>query len=474
MTKWIRWALALGLCLALAVCGAMAAEADSGITVQLDGQPLTFTDAVPQVRNQRTYLPFRAVFEAMGAEVSYEGNVITAVRGDRVLTMTIGSTEYTVADKGVAQSLQMDVAPYVDTATWRTYVPVRFAAQAFGCVVGWDQARSTAIIIDAEKLAEEAKAGKSFTYLEQIDNLGGQYAHGLWNVTVTFDGDASMLGASVLTMGGAAKGVMADSSQVDMTMHMQLDMDGLIAIVSPLGGQRLTAEDQAMLDALKTDGADVAIRGDITTGTLYMNMDMGALGTKAGVEADAWYEMDMATLTKQTGISWTDLMSQNQDSSLLNTMLTYLRGTEPTDSTTAYTDFQSDADALFAAFADQGFESKDGAYVAKYTTPDGNMALALTLTMDGDQAAAYAMDMTVNNATITEDGASASITTSTSMTSGGGMKVNIGVNGNGLFTMNLVMDGSFTPGTTAPVVAPPAGAKLLPFTNLTSQNEVAA
>ncbi len=128
MKKLIRWAICLGLCLALVVCGAMAAE--SSIKVQLDGQDLTFTDAVPQVKDQRTFLPFRAVFEAMGAEVDNEGNTITAVRGDKTLVMTIGSTEATVTEKGVAAPITMDVAPYVDASTWRTYVPVRFAAQA--------------------------------------------------------------------------------------------------------------------------------------------------------------------------------------------------------------------------------------------------------------------------------------------------------------------------------------------------------
>ena len=56
-------AAALALSLSLP---ALAAE-EPAIQVQLDGQNLTFTDAVPQVKDQRTFLPFRAVFEAMGA-----------------------------------------------------------------------------------------------------------------------------------------------------------------------------------------------------------------------------------------------------------------------------------------------------------------------------------------------------------------------------------------------------------------------
>ncbi len=178
MKKFARWALAVGLCLTLLVCGALAAGA-ADIAVQLDGQDLTFTDAVPQVKDQRTFLPFRAVFEAMGAQVDYEGSVITAVRGDKSLTMTLGSTQATVVKNGVTTSITMDVAPYVDHSTWRTYVPVRFAAQAFDCVVGWDGETRTAIVIDAEKLVDTAMEGKSFTYLEKLTAMSEKYNQGI-------------------------------------------------------------------------------------------------------------------------------------------------------------------------------------------------------------------------------------------------------------------------------------------------------
>ena len=221
MKKFIRWWACLGLCLGLLVCGALAAEGD--ISVQLDGAPLAFTDAVPQVKDQRTFLPFRAVFEAMGAEVDNEGNVITAVRGDKTLTMTIGSTEATVTENGVTRSITMDVAPYVvSTPAWRTYVPVRFAAQAFDCAVGWDQAAQTAVIVDTEKLVTEAMAGKSYTYLEQLAALGEKYKKGLWDMDASFDMDMSMLTMPMMTMDGEVKGVMADNAQMDMTMNMKM------------------------------------------------------------------------------------------------------------------------------------------------------------------------------------------------------------------------------------------------------------
>ena len=80
MKRLTRWAAALGMT-ALLLCGSAFAAGEQTIAVQLNGEDLTFTDAVPQVKDQRTFLPFRAVFEAMGAEVSNEGNVIRQAGG---------------------------------------------------------------------------------------------------------------------------------------------------------------------------------------------------------------------------------------------------------------------------------------------------------------------------------------------------------------------------------------------------------
>ena len=77
MKHTLKRVLAMGTALVLTLglsTAALAAEgeelpvspapaAEQTIAVQLDGQNLTFTDAVPQVKDQRTFLPFRAVFE---------------------------------------------------------------------------------------------------------------------------------------------------------------------------------------------------------------------------------------------------------------------------------------------------------------------------------------------------------------------------------------------------------------------------
>ena len=74
MRRFCKRALAVLTAAAMLSAGssALAAEGDAGISVQLDGQTLTFSDAAPEARDGRTFLPVRAVFEAMGAQVSYD------------------------------------------------------------------------------------------------------------------------------------------------------------------------------------------------------------------------------------------------------------------------------------------------------------------------------------------------------------------------------------------------------------------
>ena len=64
--------------LALLLCFVLAMPVIAAPDVLLDGEPLYFTDAAPTIVNGRTLIPLRAIFEAMGAEVSWDQNTNTA------------------------------------------------------------------------------------------------------------------------------------------------------------------------------------------------------------------------------------------------------------------------------------------------------------------------------------------------------------------------------------------------------------
>jgi len=102
-------------------------------------------DAAPMIQNDRTYVPFRALAEAFGAEVAYDEatQAVTAELNGVTVVMTIGSATYTV--NGTEKT--MDVAPFISGS--RTMIPVRFAAEAFGIKVipTYDQNGATADIL---------------------------------------------------------------------------------------------------------------------------------------------------------------------------------------------------------------------------------------------------------------------------------------------------------------------------------------
>ena len=102
-------------------------------------------DAAPTVQDSRTYVPFRALAEAFGAEVAYDETTqaVTAELNGVTVVMTIGSATYTVNN----EEQIMDVAPFINGS--RTMVPVRFVAEAFGIKVipTYDQDGATADIL---------------------------------------------------------------------------------------------------------------------------------------------------------------------------------------------------------------------------------------------------------------------------------------------------------------------------------------
>jgi peptidoglycan-N-acetylglucosamine deacetylase len=111
------------------------------VTIRVDGQKLNL--AVPaRVINGRTLAHVRAIAEALGATVEWEGTTqkVTIRKGGTTIEMTIGSTTAYVN----GQPTTLDVAPYLVES--RTQVPVRFIAETLGAAVGWDQESRTVLI----------------------------------------------------------------------------------------------------------------------------------------------------------------------------------------------------------------------------------------------------------------------------------------------------------------------------------------
>lgn len=132
----------LVLAVILAIFSSVTVSAKSAdISVYLEGNEIDF-DVKPQTVNGRTMVPVRAIFEAMGASVTWDKDTKTvkSVKGNTTVKMTLNSTTEYI--DGIAY--KMDVPPIIING--RTLVPARYVAEAFGYFVSWDQKTKKVLI----------------------------------------------------------------------------------------------------------------------------------------------------------------------------------------------------------------------------------------------------------------------------------------------------------------------------------------
>ena len=115
--------------------------APSAISVTVNGKAVVWTDVEPFIdANDRTMVPLRAVADAMGLEVSWDGDARVAgfSKGDKAIYFPIDSS---TAQTSAGGSVKMDTAAVI--VNDRTYAPIRYLAEYFGYEVGWDGATKT-------------------------------------------------------------------------------------------------------------------------------------------------------------------------------------------------------------------------------------------------------------------------------------------------------------------------------------------
>ena len=109
------------------------AKEDGEITVKIDGVEVVFPDQKPILHNDRTMVPMRAIFEALGADVAWDNDTNTAMakRGDIYILIQIDNTKLVKNN----ETVELDVPAML--VNDRTLVPVRAISEAFECKVDW-------------------------------------------------------------------------------------------------------------------------------------------------------------------------------------------------------------------------------------------------------------------------------------------------------------------------------------------------
>lgn len=123
-------------------------SANDDIRVYKDGQGLSF-DVPPQIIEDYTFVPMRAVFEAFDMTVVWDGDTktVTAQGNGNTVTMTVGDNR--IFKNGTETQLDISARIVGD----RTLVPVRAVSESLECEVKWDDdERKVNIISSPDKI----------------------------------------------------------------------------------------------------------------------------------------------------------------------------------------------------------------------------------------------------------------------------------------------------------------------------------
>ena len=152
MKKIIALLVAAAASISMAVSSFAAAP-----TVYLNGEKMTF-DAEPFIQDDRTFVPLRAIFEAVGASVIWDQDTLTvlatkAQEGDKEDSSVVVQINNPLAFVN-SEAVELDAPARVIND--RTFVPLRFVVESLGEKVDWNQDELRVDITTGEEATEEA------------------------------------------------------------------------------------------------------------------------------------------------------------------------------------------------------------------------------------------------------------------------------------------------------------------------------
>lgn len=129
------------------------ANTQSNVKIVVDGNTIVFEDQGPVIVNDNTLVPIRAVMEALGKTVDWNGDLNQAIVYDEYITvkLTLNSNVMTneIKDIGTGELYTFDTE--LETAPMligdRTCLPIRAVVEAFGIAVTWDEATQSVLIL---------------------------------------------------------------------------------------------------------------------------------------------------------------------------------------------------------------------------------------------------------------------------------------------------------------------------------------
>ena len=472
MKKILRPILCGGVLAALLCTPSLAAE-QGDFSLLVNGEPVTFTDAAPVLKDGRSFLPAVTTFHALGfaqEDIVWNGETqtVTASKDGTTISLTVGDSAVTWTGPSWSQTSEdgtsgsaggsggiayLDAAPYIDPATNRTYIPVGLVADILGCRVAWDGATSTVIIDDVDAILAENT--ETYERMDQYLDYARKYSQGNYQVegsylltmpsegtTTSADGSEEYTTEIINTVGG-------NYSMVTNQTAMQFAMD--MSIGGTIMGAPISPTDM-----------NLDMRADLDTGLLYlyfqsedleqlMNNNVQINGETIEFQIpDQWYSLDMkAVYDEAYGPGFYEeliaLSTASQEATFAQTLVELLKSDTLTLTSTATT---SDyLEALNQLLGDSHFQKSGSTYTSTLEQDGGTILFHLYTS--GGQVNGYGMEMTASETTGME-------MTMTMEMKGDDMSLLMEMAG-----MTMEMDGTYRPSSAAPETEPPAGATVV-------------
>ncbi len=454
MKKLWRSMLCGGALAALLCTPALAAE-EGDFSLVVNGEPVSFTDALPQLRSDRSFLPMAATFQALGYEdgaITWDNDArtVTAEKDGVTLLLTIGKNEIRVTGAEGEEVLTTDVAPYIDPTSDRTYIPVGLVADALDYNVGWDGSTATVMIDDVDALLAANTA--TYEWMDRYMEYGRKYTQDACQVTGGYQ--MEFTAKDTAEDGTLEEGRFTwkgDYTMLQSQKALQFDTDMEFHTSA-------SSQGDASLDMNASMDVDAAMRMDLETGKLYFQSK--ALSGMLGAEKpDSWYLLDLKnTMDGLYGSGYyQDLMAlayQQNDGGFGEVLALLLREITPVSPDMTTKDMLQLYNQLFS---DQAFQKSGSSYVSSLQWE--GMDLTLTLfTNGGSQVNGYAMEMSAN------DPSGLSMTMTASMKNDK-MEMNMEIDDT-MMDMTMTMDGVYRRSSAKPAGAPPAGAEVVDVMDL--------
>ena len=474
MKKILRPTLCGGVLAALLCTPSLAAE-QGDFSLLVNGEPVTFTDAAPVLKDGRSFLPAVTTFQALGfaqEDIVWDGETqtVTASKDGAAISLTVGDSAVTWTGPSWSQTSEdgtsgsaggsggiayLDTAPYIDPATNRTYIPVGLVADILGCRVAWDGETSTVIIDDVDAILAENT--ETYELMDQYLDYARKYSQGNYQVEGSYlltsaPGEMESGVEIIHTVGG-------DYSLISSQTAMQLDLG--VSIGGTIMGAPISPTDM-----------DLDLRADLDTGMLYlyfqsedleqlMNNNVQVNGETIEFQIpDQWYSLDMkAVYDEAYGPGFYEeliaLSAVSQEATFAQTLEELLKSDTLILTSTATT--SNYLEALNQLLGDSHFQKSGSTYTS---TPidleeDGSRILvAFQLYTSGGKVNGYGLEMTIADT----EGTALALTAEMRASK---MEMLMDFQMPGELSMTMEIDGAYQRTSTAPATEPPAGATVV-------------